>query len=81
MQPVGTPSVWTNVTGDEVYVSLSRIDTSGVTLTLFRHPFVSLVWLGGFTMAGGGALSLLLRRSRRSRRGAEAPPDREPVRA
>ena len=77
-QPVGTPAVWMGVTGDEVYVTLSRIDTEGVTLTLSRHPLVALVWLGGFITAGGGALSLLLRRRARTRR---VVVDRELLRA
>jgi cytochrome c-type biogenesis protein CcmF len=70
-QPIGTPAVWMGRTGDEVYVTLSRIDTEGVTLTVSRHPLVALVWTGGFVAAGGGALSLLLRR--RSRRRVVVP--------
>jgi cytochrome c-type biogenesis protein CcmF len=73
-QPIGTPSVWMGVTGDEVYVSLSRIDTEGVTLTVSRHPLVALVWTGGIVAAAGGALSLLLRRRGRRRSAPLTPP-------
>jgi cytochrome c-type biogenesis protein CcmF len=64
VQPVGVPAVWTTSRGDDAYVSLLKLDESGATIHLYRYPWILLVWIGGLTMAAGGASGLLLRRLR-----------------
>jgi cytochrome c-type biogenesis protein CcmF len=63
-EPIGQPAVWTTPGGDDAYVALLGLDDAGVTLHLYRYPWMLLVWVGGLTMAAGGALGLLLRAAR-----------------
>ena len=78
VQAVGTPAVWSNLQGDEVYASLISADDNSVTVKMYRFPLVMLVWTGGLVMAFGGVAGLALRGLKRRRttsdRGEERPP-------
>ncbi len=65
-QPIGVPDVWTTRYGDDAYVALLALDSTGATLHVYRYPWIYLVWIGGLTMAAGGALGLSLRWLRRN---------------
>ncbi|MDH3731867.1 MAG: hypothetical protein OES13_12225, partial [Acidimicrobiia bacterium] len=59
---------------EDLYVTLTRIDSSGVSLDLFRNPLQWLLWLGGFVVVGGGAWALAVRRpSRQLEAALDAP--------
>jgi cytochrome c-type biogenesis protein CcmF len=59
------------------YVSLGDLSGEGVIVRMWNHPLIIWIWLGGFTMALGGAISLS---DRRLRVGAAAPAaSRKPV--
>jgi cytochrome c-type biogenesis protein CcmF len=48
-----------------LYVAYSQSESGdGYTVRFNRHPFVIWIWLGGFTIAGGGFISLTDRRFR-----------------
>ncbi|RLE16317.1 MAG: heme lyase CcmF/NrfE family subunit [Actinobacteria bacterium] len=49
-QSIGTPSVATSVGGD-LYLTLVRIDDSGVSFKALWFPYVWLVWAGGLLIA------------------------------
>ncbi len=76
VQAVPTPAVRVGLVED-VYVSLTRIDSGDITLDLFRYPLQWLLWAGGLLTAAGAAVPLLLRKRRRD---VEAPAP-EPARA
>ncbi len=46
------------------YVSVGEESASGVVVRMWSHPLIIWIWLGGFTMAGGGLVSLSDRRLR-----------------
>jgi cytochrome c-type biogenesis protein CcmF len=80
VQLVGTPSVWTNLRGGEdVYTSLAALEGDRATVNLFRYPFLFLLWVGGLLTAGGGLLSLAMRRRRRRLDVPVPVAEREPV--
>ena len=61
----------TNQTGirtnffSNVYIAMGEVDTSGGwTVRLYYHPLAPWLWIGGFTMAFGGFISLSDRRFR-----------------
>ena len=63
--------VQTNQTGirtnlfSNVYIAMGEADTSGGwTVRLYYHPLAPWLWIGGFTMAFGGFISLSDRRFR-----------------
>jgi cytochrome c-type biogenesis protein CcmF len=64
--PVASPAVSAGISED-VYVSITRLDfdTAGISVDLYRFPFIWLVWFGGFLAAAGGAWALLVRKPRR----------------
>ena len=66
VQAVPTPAVRTGLTED-LYLSLARIDQSGVVIDAFHYPLILLVWIGGFLAAAGAAWSVLVRRPGRDR--------------
>ncbi len=54
----------TNIVSN-LYVVLGEADGAGVwTVRFYYHPFVPFIWIGGFTMALGGFVSLSDRRLR-----------------
>ena len=61
---ITTPAVLSTPKGD-VYVTLRNLDSESVALTLDTSPLIWMLWLGGLTAAGGGALALLARRRER----------------
>ncbi len=61
---ISTPAVMARPGGD-LYLTLRRIDSESVNLTLDTSPMVWLIWLGGLTTAAGGFWSLSARRSAR----------------
>jgi cytochrome c-type biogenesis protein CcmF len=63
-QAVPSPFVDTGLRGD-LYASLTRIDSSGITLDLFWFPFIWLIWAGGAIASLGGAWAWLARTPRR----------------
>jgi cytochrome c-type biogenesis protein CcmF len=62
---ISSPAVHTGLRGD-LYLTLIRIDATGILLRLNTSPAIWLVWLGGLTVAAAGVWSLT------ARRGAEA---------
>ena len=63
-----------------LYVSVGEESSSGLVVRLWNHPLIVWIWLGGLTMAAGGAVSLS---DRRLRLGAavRAPVEPQPVAA
>jgi cytochrome c-type biogenesis protein CcmF len=47
-----------------LYVSVGEESGAGIVVRLWNHPLIVWIWLGGFTMAAGGAVSLSDRRLR-----------------
>ena len=47
-----------------LYVSVGEESAQGVIVRLWRHPLIIWIWVGGLTMALGGAISLSDRRLR-----------------
>jgi len=47
-----------------LYVSVGEETAAGVVVRLWNHPLIVWIWIGGFTMALGGAVSLSDRRLR-----------------
>ncbi len=47
-----------------LYVSVGEESPNGVIIRLWDHPLIIWIWIGGFTMALGGAVSLSDRRLR-----------------
>ncbi len=76
VQAVPTPAVRVGPVED-IYVSLTRIESGDITLDLFRYPLQWLLWAGGLLTAAGAAVPLVLRKRRRD---VEAPAT-EPARA
>lgn len=66
-QLVGTPAVHSDISGD-VYLTLRRLDSSGIVLQLDSSPLQWLVWLGGLITVAGGFISLRARRAERATR-------------
>jgi len=64
VQAIPTPSVRTGLRED-VYLSLVRIDSDGVTIDAFRFPLMWLLWSGALLIVAGGAWSLVGRKRRR----------------
>ncbi len=76
VQAVPTPAVRIGPVED-IYISLTRIESGDITLDLFRYPLQWLLWAGGLLTAAGAAVPLVLRKRRRD---VEAPAA-EPARA
>ncbi len=76
VQAVPTPAVRVGPVED-IYISLTRIESGDITLDLFRYPLQWLLWAGGLLTAAGAAVPLVLRKRRRD---VEAPAA-EPARA
>ncbi|MDE0168651.1 MAG: cytochrome c biogenesis protein CcsA [bacterium] len=55
--PVVTPAVHSTPRGD-LYVSLTRLDTEGLSADVRAYPLQWLVWLGGLVTASGAGFSL-----------------------
>ncbi len=66
-QLVGTPEVYSDLSGD-VYLTLRRLDPTGIVLQLDSSPLQWLVWLGGLITVGGGFMSMRSRRAAGARR-------------
>ncbi len=64
VQAIPTPSVRTGLRED-VYLSLVRIDSDGVTIDAFRFPLMWLLWSGALLIVVGGAWSFVGRKRRR----------------
>jgi cytochrome c-type biogenesis protein CcmF len=47
-----------------LYISVGEESASGMVVRMWSHPLIVWIWLGGFTMAAGGAVSLSDRRLR-----------------
>jgi len=47
-----------------LYISVGEESDQGIVVRLWNHPLIVWIWLGGFTMAAGGAVSLSDRRLR-----------------
>jgi len=47
-----------------LYVSIGEESDAGVIVRLWNHPLIVWIWIGGFAMAAGGAVSLSDRRLR-----------------
>ena len=65
---ISTPAVHTGLKGD-LYLTLVRIDATGILLRMDTSPAIWLLWFGGLVTAGGGLWSISARR----RATAEAP--------
>ena len=61
---VSTPDVL-NRPGGDLYITILAFDSESATLTLDTSPLVSLLWLGGLTVAAGGLWSMTARRKER----------------
>lgn len=61
VQAVGTPSVWTSP-GRDIYVALDRKAPTSVTVSIYRFPLISWLWIGGLLVALGGLWALTERR-------------------
>ncbi len=55
--PVVTPAVYSTPRGD-LYVSLTRLDSSGMVADVWSYPLQWMVWLGGLVTAAGAGFSL-----------------------
>lgn len=62
-QPIVTPAVHSTFRRD-LYISLTRLDSEGLTADLHVYPLQWMVWLGGLVTASGAGLSLLAVRRR-----------------
>ena len=71
VQPIATPSVRTGLRED-VYLSLVRIDSDGVTIDAFRFPLMWLLWSGALLIVAGGGWSFAGRKRRRELSAAKA---------
>ena len=58
---ISTPAIHTAFTGD-LYLTLVRIDATGILLRLDTSPGIWLLWAGGLIAASGGLWSLTARR-------------------
>ena len=47
-----------------LYISVGEESPQGIVVRLWDHPLIVWIWLGGFVMAAGGAVSLSDRRLR-----------------
>jgi cytochrome c-type biogenesis protein CcmF len=47
---------------DDLYISLTRIDSGGITLDVFRNPMMWLLWAGGFLVVVGASWPLIAKR-------------------
>ena len=63
--PIATPGIHRSFRED-LYLSLTRIDETSITLRAATAPFQWVLWLGGLASAAGGLYSLLGRRRKRS---------------
>jgi cytochrome c-type biogenesis protein CcmF len=71
---IGTPSVHTGVLRD-IYLTLVSNPTAGrVTLGVAVNPLVAWLWIGGFVMGLGTAVTLVPTRRRRVRRPSPSTP-------
>lgn len=66
IQPIGTPDVWTGLI-DDVYVAIAGGTMESIELNVFIFPLQWLLWVGGFIIVAGGAISLGRSDTRRSR--------------
>ncbi|MCP4810788.1 MAG: heme lyase CcmF/NrfE family subunit [Proteobacteria bacterium] len=73
---IGAPSVMSRV-HEDLYLSLVRVDDSGVSVTVIVEPFVYWVWIGGLVMFGGGLYGFWPRLVRRR----ETEPKQTPLAA
>lgn len=64
--PVVTPAVYSTPRGD-LYVSLTRLDSSGIVADIWSYPLQWMVWLGGLVTAAGAGFSLSSVAGRRRR--------------
>ena len=71
VQAIPTPSVRTGLRED-VYLSLVRIDSDGVTIDAFRFPLMWLLWSGALLIVAGGGWSFTGRKRRRELAAAKA---------
>ncbi|OMH23828.1 cytochrome C biogenesis protein CcmF [Tersicoccus phoenicis] len=71
-QAVATPAVWSTSTRD-IYVALSSVEAGSVGLSLYRYPFMWLLWAGGLLVMVGGLWALGLPRLRRQAPDAVRP--------
>ena len=62
--PVVTPAVHSTPRGD-LYVSLTRLDSSGLQADAWSYPLQWMVWMGGLVTAAGAGFSLASLASRR----------------
>ena len=69
LQAIQTPAVRSTIVGD-LYISPTRLDSSGVSADLWYYPMQWMLWLGGLIMASGAAFSLLAIRRSRTTEGA-----------
>lgn len=60
-QAITTPAVHSTLSGD-LYVTLFRVDQSGIVVDLDTSPLQWALWVGGITVALGGFASLAARR-------------------
>ena len=72
-QAVPSPAIRVGL-ADDLYLSLTRINASGITVDVFRNPLMWLLWVGGLIVVAGAAWPLVARRLRQ-------PEEREVVRA
>ncbi|MBE1575377.1 heme lyase CcmF/NrfE family subunit [Amycolatopsis roodepoortensis] len=76
-QAVGTPTVWSTV-GRDIYVALAQLTPQSVTVSLYRYPLMSWLWVGGFMIAVGGLWALTgRRRGRLEHLAAETAPSQK----
>jgi cytochrome c-type biogenesis protein CcmF len=64
-----------------LYVSVGEESPQGVVVRLWNHPLIVWIWIGGFVMALGGAVSLSDRRLRLGAAVRTAPATTQPVAA
>lgn len=67
---VATPAVDTRASGD-LYVMLLTLENGIATIELDTSPLMWVLWLGGLTVAAGGAISYRARRRESAPAGAE----------
>lgn len=63
-QTIGTPSVASSLGGD-LYLTLDRIDASGIAFKAIWFPYLWMVWFGGMLASFAPAWAWIARRTRR----------------
>jgi len=57
-EPIGTPAVYSTITGD-LYVSIMNIDSDSIGILVLTEPMVGWIWIAVIMMGIGGLVALI----------------------